>query len=256
MCLSNIPITKNREVLMNTREMQDRLEIMELLAVYNRACVEVDSEAFADCFIPDGRYIGVNAGWIANGREELKRGVDDTDDGGGIQHTTCDHIFDIQGDYAKLRVSMMLYMRETTSGPNHVWATGFYHDQLRRTADGWRFIERISFIDRKIDAYVVTALQGIVLQRPAVRAAVTDLLGVDGVSLDEAIASGKLLSEIARSQGVEPRTITVALAKQFQELAPAANPLENETALGIAHVMVNGQPVGADLEKEFRSAAA
>jgi hypothetical protein len=63
-------------------------------------------------------------------------------------HVTADSVVEIDGDLAHQKVFVVLYRRESAHGENAFFATGTYQDVLRRTVDGWKYVHRLSTIDR------------------------------------------------------------------------------------------------------------
>ncbi|MFE9924374.1 nuclear transport factor 2 family protein [Streptomyces sp. NPDC005774] len=127
----------------------DELEIHRLNALYNWACYERDAEAYAACFTPDGVYESGNTGSRNSGHEALAAGIRAAADSAWLMgHVTADSLVDIDGDEATQKVFVLLYRRESTDGDNAFFASGRYQDSLVRTAGGWKYSHRTSYIDR------------------------------------------------------------------------------------------------------------
>jgi hypothetical protein len=120
-----------------------------------------------------------------------------------------------------------------------------------RTSDGWRFFEIISFFDRKMSDALVTNLRGLVLGRPTILHALSTLLEVDGGSVLNAVKSGTALVTLS---DVSEANVINAVARAFQQCAPASNPLPDGTARALAYVLTHDQVYGADVENNFRAA--
>jgi uncharacterized protein (TIGR02246 family) len=122
----------------------DHIEIRELTARYNRAFDDVDSEAWADVFTPDGvmEYTG---GEPVVGRDALvamNKGI-----GYGYVHITTDPIIDVDGDRATQKCTVIVCNRSKDGSPVQFGMTGRYEDELVRTPDGWRFKRRVATLD-------------------------------------------------------------------------------------------------------------
>ena len=127
----------------------DEREILRLNALYNWACYDRDPDAYADCFVDDGVYESGNTGSSNAGREQLRQGIIAAGNSAWLMgHVTADSVVTIDGDEATQRVFVLLYRRESADGENEFFASGTYSDHLRRTPDGWRYVKRISYIDR------------------------------------------------------------------------------------------------------------
>ena len=122
------------------REMQDRIAIRELTARYNFAVDDVRPEDFAGTYVPDGRYYRDEL--LSQGREAIAEIVRTA--GFGIVHLTCNAIIEIDGDDASQFCYGLIASRSADRAPgSSQWVTtGQYHDTLRRTEEGWRFVER------------------------------------------------------------------------------------------------------------------
>ena len=244
-----------RELQQAVRRLQDRAEIIELVASYCRAFFEHDVEAYAGTCTPDGRYLNSNQGWVAFGREEIGAGVAGIDADGGYQHVTTDHILMFDGDdRAIVRYNMFIYRLESPAGANEIWGSGYYYATTVRTADGWRFSEIVSFIDKRSDAYVQASLRGIVFARPLLSAAMTATLSVSEAELAAHIAACRPLVELAAERGVSEQALVEALATALQHSAGQTNPLPRGSALAVAHVLTHDEAYGVDVEANFRRA--
>jgi uncharacterized protein (TIGR02246 family) len=121
----------------------DHLAIRELTARYNRAFDDVDSEAWADTFTPDG-VMDYGGDPIA-GRDALVALSRAT--GFGYVHMTTDPIIEIDGDRATQSCSVIIAQRSQARDQVSVAMTGRYDDELVRTPDGWRFRRRTASLD-------------------------------------------------------------------------------------------------------------
>jgi SnoaL-like protein len=55
---------------MDLQTLSDREELVELIALYNKASFYGDVEGYARTFTTDGRYINANHGWVGFGGRE------------------------------------------------------------------------------------------------------------------------------------------------------------------------------------------
>jgi uncharacterized protein (TIGR02246 family) len=120
----------------------DRFEIEALRGEFTDALMMRDFDRFASLFAEDGtwRIPYINAELV--GREEIRAGIErmqglwdyfvQTPHPGTIQ---------LEGDTASARayVSEFGHMRNGRSELNY----SVYHDRYQRTADGWKFAERV-----------------------------------------------------------------------------------------------------------------
>jgi ketosteroid isomerase-like protein len=118
---------------------EDREALRELRARYTHTYDSGQLEAFLDLFLEDGALQLGPVGY-AEGREQLRSAL-----AGPMQtaafavHFTSDEITEFTGLHTARGTSRFAvhYGRQ----PN-VEGAGTYHDEYRRTADGWRFASR------------------------------------------------------------------------------------------------------------------
>ena len=124
----------------------DRLEILELMARYNHCADGGDGEGFADTFTDDALFEGSMSS--ARGRAEL---VEVIAAGGGLwKHWLNSPIIEGDGDEATMRVYLLrLHQDRSRDGERGIGAVGRYHDTLRRVAGRWRFARREVFVDAR-----------------------------------------------------------------------------------------------------------
>ena len=123
---------------------QDIVEITQLYAAYNLAVDDGDGEAFAGCFVPDGRFepggdpiVGGPA--LAAFARSVPAAVP------GIRHVGSNVKVDGDGDTASGRS----YLTVVIAGAQpSIMMTGRYRDTLRRDGGAWKFAERIFETDR------------------------------------------------------------------------------------------------------------
>jgi uncharacterized protein (TIGR02246 family) len=121
----------------------DHLAIRELTARYNRAFDDVDSEAWADTFTPDG--VMDYGGAPISGRDALIKMSQAT--GYGVVHITADPIIEVDGDRGTQRCTVIIANRSEARDRVGITMTGRYEDELVRTPDGWRFKRRKAILD-------------------------------------------------------------------------------------------------------------
>lgn len=115
----------------------DRLEILELMARYNHCADGGDGEGFADTFTGDALFEGSLSS--ARGREELVRVIAD---GGGLwKHWLNSPIIEGDGDHASAKV-YLLRTGLNEDGAVELIASGTYHDTLARIGGEWKFTHR------------------------------------------------------------------------------------------------------------------
>lgn len=122
--------------------MDDVEAIRQLTARYNRASDEGDMETWLDCYAPGATFTRSNGGRSFTGREELRSLLLDTEV--AARHVTTDFIIKVDGDTATQTCYLMFLDRRRQFA---VSMFGTYRDTLVRSADGWRFKERILQVD-------------------------------------------------------------------------------------------------------------
>ena len=118
----------------------DRLEILELVARYNHTMDGRDAEAWAACFTPDGVFDGGprlqaegRAGLVAFMERLIARDIP-------ALHWVNNIVIEGAGDAARMTLYLLVIdLRGDAPRPSHF---GVYHDELTRTAEGWRFRKR------------------------------------------------------------------------------------------------------------------
>ncbi len=121
---------------------EDRLDIMQLMAEYNFAIDRREPEGYADCFTADG---AMRAGGkpLAEGRAALLALVEARRQAGGIQmrHWVDNVILSGDADTARLRCYIKAYdvAGGTVGAPILM---GEYDDRLVKLGGAWKFKER------------------------------------------------------------------------------------------------------------------
>jgi uncharacterized protein (TIGR02246 family) len=122
----------------------DLIQIQQLYARYNTAIDTGDGEAFAGCFMPAGRF---NPGHgLIEGLEAIAAFAVDTHKNLPLmRHNATNVVIDGDGSDATGSAFLIGYL----AGPDYkVIVTGRYRDQLTRTSEGWRFVDRQFSIDQ------------------------------------------------------------------------------------------------------------
>jgi ketosteroid isomerase-like protein len=120
----------------------DRVEIEALRGEYTDAVMMHDYHRLASLFIPDGAVRMPHVPAEAVGREAIRAGVERLQ--GQLDlfvQTTHPGVIQLDGDTATGRayLSELIHMRDGSSHLNYA----IYHDRYQRTADGWKFAERV-----------------------------------------------------------------------------------------------------------------
>jgi uncharacterized protein (TIGR02246 family) len=126
------------------RRLADRIEIAELSATYNRAIDDLDAPTVADLFTEDGVF-DLGKGRPREGRESIRALVERIPY--GTVHATTDAVISIEGDEATQVATLLLCKRQRDRAATSYWLSGRYHDELRRTDEGWRFAGRRAELD-------------------------------------------------------------------------------------------------------------
>ena len=118
---------------------EDQLAIQQLYARYNHAIDFGDGDGWAACFTPDGVFNGGQGG-PQTGTEALKAFANGMASRIKARHWNTNLVIDGSGDSAKGKVYLMLM--NLADGKATPLVTAVYHDELTKTADGWRFSSR------------------------------------------------------------------------------------------------------------------
>lgn len=131
---------------------EDREEIRTLTARYNLAADSRDLDGYAACFVDGGDGGAFEMVGLARleGRSALQAMIAGLDF--PTLHVTADAVIDVEGDEATQRCAFMLFARRADTNSMVVLTTARYTDRLRRTADGWRFVERLATTDNDLGA--------------------------------------------------------------------------------------------------------
>ncbi len=134
--------------------MSDHEAIRQLLARYNWAIDFGDVDGWAACFTEDGAFtcLGLPEGDPRGGTHQGHAALRAYATAhyaraqGRARHWNWNLLIEVAGDEATMRC----YLNAHGAGQGEtamLRVTGIYHDQLRRTAEGWRFASREVTID-------------------------------------------------------------------------------------------------------------
>ena len=124
--------------------LEDSTAILHLYSVYNTAIDTGDGKAFGSCFVPDGVFNPGHA--LLEGHDAIADFGTQTHKAMPLMRHNATNIV-LQGDASTATGSAFLigYL----AGPNYkVIVTGRYTDTLTKTAEGWRFNERVFVADQ------------------------------------------------------------------------------------------------------------
>lgn len=129
------------------QSLSDIAEIRQLNAQYNRLADLANGEAYAGSFTEDGEFhiVGLR---IYRGREEIAQAVTTTQ---VTVHVTTEPEIRLDGDSASQRVRMLSLVRSPDGARNEFVASGWYFDELKRSAEGWRYHRRRVELDLSLD---------------------------------------------------------------------------------------------------------
>ena len=122
--------------------MDDTTEILQLYSRYSTAIDTGDATGFGNCFVADGVFDNGMA--VIEGQSEIGKFADQTHSAmPGMRHNATNIVVDgIGADRSKATGSAFL-IGYLVDGGYKVIVTGRYEDELKKTADGWRFTKRV-----------------------------------------------------------------------------------------------------------------
>lgn len=118
---------------------EDQLAIQQLYARYNHAIDFGDAEGWAACFTPDGVF-NSGMGGPQQGTEALKAFAGGFASRMKARHWNTNLVVEGSGESAKGKCYLMLM--NLADGKATPLVTAVYHDELKKTADGWKFASR------------------------------------------------------------------------------------------------------------------
>jgi hypothetical protein len=124
----------------------DRVEILELIARYNRAADTGKPEEWAACFLPDGEFEGLvghvrgHAALEQQARDyatlpeyaEFRRG----------QHWVNNVVIDELGEDEATVFAHHVLINPSANGGAEITVIGWYDDRVRKVDGSWRFAKR------------------------------------------------------------------------------------------------------------------
>jgi len=129
----------------------DMIEIQQMIARYSYTFDRGDAQAWAEVFTLDGLWemspeVGAAPSIRLAGRAELmafctKRFSDRRAGLSYAHHQSGIHFSSWQADV--VRAEVMLILTVVLDGAPSIGRTGVYHDEWRRTAEGWRLQHRL-----------------------------------------------------------------------------------------------------------------
>jgi ketosteroid isomerase-like protein len=120
----------------------DRVEIEALRGEFTDSAMMRDRARMASLFTPDGALRMPNVPVELIGREQIRAGGERLQDlWDFFVQTTHPGVVEIDGDTASGRAYIQEVMR-LRDGSSHL-NFAIYHDRYQRTADGWKFTERV-----------------------------------------------------------------------------------------------------------------
>lgn len=123
-------------------ELQDRFEIDELLTRYAQAIDDKTFDLLDTVFTPDAHLDYISAGGIAGDYATVKQWLSEIlPTFPSYQHLVGNRRITLQGDTATSIATFHNPM--VWPDGSMFFCGGEYHDQLVRTADGWRITERV-----------------------------------------------------------------------------------------------------------------
>ena len=135
---------------------EDRLAILEVIASYSYSYDGQDADAYAELFTDDAVfevYAGREKPLVHNeGREAIRewaRGLhEEMPEGYQSRHHQTSTVFEELGpDSARSRTMLLGTRRYPGESGPQVSGTGVYHDEWRKTPEGWRFARRAVHMD-------------------------------------------------------------------------------------------------------------
>ena len=130
-----------------TQEIADRIEIDDVLTRYATAVDTRDWNLYQTVFTADALIDYTSSGGIRGGVAEMTKWLSDALSIFSMsQHLVTNRDIQVAGDTATSRSYFYNPMGRTKRDGTLelMFVGGFYRDQLRRTADGWRIAERVA----------------------------------------------------------------------------------------------------------------
>jgi ketosteroid isomerase-like protein len=129
---------------------EDRLEIMDVIARYNLAADEKDVEATLKHYAEDGRIEGFYS--TGEGKEAMRRDLPAIFEGEGTLKRHLAPNLVIEGDEGGVRVRYVLLVVEGEERPM-VGATALITDKMAKVGGRWLISRHLIEVDPSIQAY-------------------------------------------------------------------------------------------------------
>jgi hypothetical protein len=138
--------------------LEERFAILEVISKYSYTYDSLDPDGFADLFLEDARWEYYHAGKeepeiCLSSREEIRNWARPRLEGRvgkfNSRHHQTNTVFE-SGSEDTARTRTMVLVTHHEVGDPHPLATlsGVYHDIWKKTAEGWKFAQRILYTDR------------------------------------------------------------------------------------------------------------
>lgn len=136
-------------------ETADRLAMLQVIAEYSYTFDSRDSEGWAKLFTEDAvwQYVGAQSAeplTDLNGRDEIlawakQRHKDIPQNITSYHHQSGVAFEALTADTARTRVMVIITAHDNTQAGAaiNITLTGVYHDEWRKTSEGWRFSKRV-----------------------------------------------------------------------------------------------------------------
>lgn len=138
--------------------LSDRLEINDLLIRYAAGIDDEDWDLLDRVFTPDAEIDYTSSGGISGRYPEVKAWLAAVLTSFSVKvHYVTNSMVDLDGDVAKARTLVLnpAGVSHPDGSTNGFTVGAIYHDDLVRTAEGWRISKRVEkqlFLDRSTDA--------------------------------------------------------------------------------------------------------
>ena len=137
---------------------EEKLAIHEMIAQYSYTYDSKDAEGFAQVFVEDGVFEIFVPGKTSpsvrlQSREEIRewvaRRLQQRTGRFTSRHYQSGILFDeLTSDSALTRTMVLVTHQDVTEAAPRPTASGLYHDEWRKTHEGWRLARRAAHLDR------------------------------------------------------------------------------------------------------------
>jgi ketosteroid isomerase-like protein len=143
------PHTRVDSIEQRLRRLEDQDAIWRLFMTYKDHLDQRDFKAYASLFTDDAVWMGNLGKSVGPAQIEemlvktLEVFVSDQE---RAHHLVLNPVIEVDGDTAKAKSNWAFVTRSDTDAPV-LQMLGMYYDELRRTADGWKFSRRVAYSD-------------------------------------------------------------------------------------------------------------